>query len=117
MAQWDKDPILSLPCLWSLLSVGSIPGSVQWVKDLALPQLQLGFHLWPRNFHIPWVQQKKKKKKKNKKKKKERKEEKKKSVKNNDSNKYCPMEKEVCERGVTKAIINRTFCWVSNFSG
>ena len=34
---------------------------VQWVKDLALPQLWyrwhpwLGFNPWPRNFHLPWV--------------------------------------------------------------
>ena len=34
---------------------------VQWVKDLALPQLWyrwhpwLGFDPWPRNFHLPWV--------------------------------------------------------------
>ena len=43
---------------------------VQQVKDLVLSPQQLGsllwhgFDLWPRNFHMPWVQQKKKKKKK-----------------------------------------------------
>ena len=34
--------------------------SVVWysgLKDLMLPQLQLGFNLWPRNFHMPQVQQ------------------------------------------------------------
>ena len=39
---------------------------VQWVKDSVLLHLQLGFHPWPGNFHMPWVQQKKKKKKKKK---------------------------------------------------
>ena len=40
---------------------GLIPGPVQWVKDLVLPQLQhlwqmgLGFNPWPRNFHMPRV--------------------------------------------------------------
>ena len=43
---------------------------LQWVKDLALPQLwhrsqlQLRFNPWPRNFHMQWKQKKKKKKKK-----------------------------------------------------
>ena len=38
---------------------GSIPGSVQWVKDLILLQLkcrsqvQLGFDPWVGNFHMP----------------------------------------------------------------
>ena len=36
---------------------------VQWVKDLAMPQLWLGFVPWPGNFHMPWVLPKKKKKK------------------------------------------------------
>lgn len=41
---------------------GSFPGPVQWVKDLALPQLWcrlqlwLGFSPWPRNVHMPQVQ-------------------------------------------------------------
>ena len=34
----------------------------QWIKDLALLQLWLGFSPWPRNFHMPWVWPKKKKK-------------------------------------------------------
>ena len=35
--------------LLSLCSAGSIPGSVQWVKDLALPQMWPGFDPWPGN--------------------------------------------------------------------
>ena len=34
---------------------------VQPVKDLALLQLQHGFNLWPRNFHMLWVWPKKEK--------------------------------------------------------
>ena len=34
-------------------SVGFIPGLVQWVKALVLPQLWLGFDPWPGNFHRP----------------------------------------------------------------
>ena len=50
-------------------SLGSIPGTVQWLKNPVLPQLWcrlqlwLGFDPWPRVFHISHVQQKKKKKK------------------------------------------------------
>ena len=73
MAQVIKDPTLSL-----CEDIGSIPGLVQWVKDLALPQaavlvtdaawiwcchgcgvgwqLQLQFEPWPRNCHMPQVQ-------------------------------------------------------------
>ena len=40
---------------------GLTPGPVQGLKDLALPQLRLGFNPWPRNFHKPWVQSLKKK--------------------------------------------------------
>ena len=49
-------------------SLGSIPGTVQWLKNPVLPQLWcrlqlwLGFDPWPRVFHISHVQQKKKKK-------------------------------------------------------
>ena len=48
------------------------PSPAQWVKDLALLQLggrlqpQLGFDLWPRNFHMLWVWPKKGKKQKQK---------------------------------------------------
>ena len=35
-----------------------IPGPMQWVKDLAFPQLLLKFDPWPRNYHVPWVQPK-----------------------------------------------------------
>ena len=44
--------------------------SAQWVKNPALlqlwhrSQLQLKFHLWPGNFHMPWVLLKKEKQKK-----------------------------------------------------
>ena len=53
--------------------MGSIPNPGQWVKDLALPQLQRRSQLWlrfdpgPENFHMPQGQPKKKKKKKKKK--------------------------------------------------
>ena len=41
-----------------------VPTVAQWVKDLMLlqlryrSQLQLGFHPWPKSFHVPRVQQK-----------------------------------------------------------
>ena len=40
--------------------MGSIPTLALWVKDAVLllwhrSQLQLGFDLWPRNFHMLWV--------------------------------------------------------------
>ena len=44
VAQWVKDPVLSL--LWL--------GLILWCR----------FNAWPRNFHMPWVQPKKLKKKK-----------------------------------------------------
>jgi len=53
--QWVNDPT----CLCGGPSL--ISGQVQWVKDLALLQLQLRFDLWPRNFHMLWVWPKKKK--------------------------------------------------------
>ena len=46
-----------------------VPATVQWSKDLALPQLWcraqlwLGFDPWPRNFNMLQLQTKKKKKK------------------------------------------------------
>ena len=49
MVQWVKD----LHCLYG--GMGSIPGLAQWVKDLAMPQLQLRFDPQPGNFHMPWV--------------------------------------------------------------
>ena len=61
MVQWVND----LACLCGGASL--IPGPVQWVKDLALPQLwhrlqlSLEFNPWPRNFHMLWMQLKKKK--------------------------------------------------------
>ena len=55
MAQWVKYLTLSLG------STGSIPGPMQWVKDLALPQLWLGFDPWPGNFYMLRVWLKKKK--------------------------------------------------------
>ena len=45
-----------------------VPTVTQWVKDLALLQLwhrlqlQLGFHLWTGNLHMPRVPKKKKSK-------------------------------------------------------
>ena len=32
--------------------MGSTPSQCRGVKDLALLELQLGFHLWPRHFHM-----------------------------------------------------------------
>ena len=55
MAQQVKD----LDCLCG--GTGSNSGLAQWVKDLAFSQLwrrlqlQLGFDLWLRNFHLPWA--------------------------------------------------------------
>ena len=54
MAQWVKDPVLSLQ------RHGSIPNQAQWVKDPALTQLQLVFDSWPGKFHMLQVWQKKK---------------------------------------------------------
>ena len=61
MVHQVKDPV------WS--AAGLIPGLVQWVKDLTLPQLwhklqlQLRFYPWSGNFQMPGVGLKKKKKK------------------------------------------------------
>ena len=52
VAQQVKDLTLSLQFLGCCLGACSIPGPVQWVKDLALPQLWLGFDPWPGNLHI-----------------------------------------------------------------
>ena len=55
MAQWVKDPVLSL--LWQ----GSISGLAQWVKDLVLlllwhrTLLGLRFDPWPVNFRMPQI--------------------------------------------------------------
>ena len=54
-------------CLWG--SIGLIPGLVQWVKDIALPQLwfclqlQLSFNPWPENYMLQVLLKKKKEKK------------------------------------------------------
>lgn len=62
MTQWVKDPA----CLCR--GSNSIPGPLQWAKDLVLLQLLcrsqfwLGFDSWPRNFHRPWLQPEKKRK-------------------------------------------------------
>ena len=55
------------PTCWACLKIlhGGVPTVVQWLKDLALPQLwyrsplQLRFDPWPENFHMAWVQEKK----------------------------------------------------------
>ena len=60
MAQWVKDPKLSLQ--WHRL--GSISCPMQWVTDPVLlqlwctSQLWLRFSPWPGNFHVLWVWQK-----------------------------------------------------------
>ena len=38
--------------------MGLIPGLAQWVKDPVLSLLWLRLDLWPRNFHMPWTQTK-----------------------------------------------------------
>ena len=61
MAQW----VNNLACLCG--GAGLIPSLVQWVKNLALPQLWhrsqlwLKFDPWPGNFHMLWWPKKKKK--------------------------------------------------------
>ena len=61
MLKWVNDPA----CLCG--SSGSIPGPGRWVKDPLVPQLwcrsqfRLGYDLWLRNFHMPWVWLKRKK--------------------------------------------------------
>ena len=66
MVQWVTDPASHRG------GAGSIPSLAQWVKDLALLQLQhrlwlqLGLDPWPENFCMPQVWPKKKKKKKTK---------------------------------------------------
>ena len=67
---------------------GLISGPVQWVKDLVLLQLWLGFRPWPRNFHMLWVQPLGKKKKKEGKK--ERKKKRKKRRKKKKRRHICP---------------------------
>ena len=57
--------VLSLQWLGPQEGCG-IPGLVQWVKDVVLPQLWLRFDPWPRNFHMQGDGKKKKKKKKKK---------------------------------------------------
>ena len=70
LPQGAKDLALSLWWLGRCWGAGLSPGPGWWVKDLVLPlpwyrlQLQLTFHCWPGNVHIPQVQPKKKKKKK-----------------------------------------------------
>ena len=54
LVQWVNE----LACLYG---IGSIPGPLQWVKDPVLPQMWLGFDLWPRNFHLLQVLPKKQK--------------------------------------------------------
>lgn len=49
-------------CDSGTLGWGSVPGPAEWVKDLALPQLQPKSDLWPGN-SISWGATKKKKKK------------------------------------------------------
>ena len=62
MLQWVNDPVYLCGI------AGSIPGLVQWVKDLVLlllwqrVQLWLKFDSWPGNFQVPQVWMKKKRK-------------------------------------------------------
>ena len=45
---------------WERCDTGSIPGPTQWVKDLALPQLQLRSQLWLGSYPWPSSSQKRK---------------------------------------------------------
>ena len=64
--EWEFPLWYSRLRIWHCLcgSMGLIPGPVQWVKDLVLPQLWYGLQLlltfdhWLRNFHMLWVQPK-----------------------------------------------------------
>ena len=60
VAQWAND----LACFCGDASLILHPA--QWLKDLILPQMWLGFDPWSRNFHMPQVWMKMGKKKKNK---------------------------------------------------
>ena len=58
VAQWVKNPSAAAQVA---VKVQVRSPSPTGLKDLALPQLWcrlqlwLGFSLWPRNFHMPWV--------------------------------------------------------------
>ena len=53
MAQWVQN---STAAAWVAAEVG-VRSLAQrsGLKDVALPQLWLGFIPWPGNFHMPWV--------------------------------------------------------------
>ena len=58
MAQWVKNPTALAWVTMEVQVPGSIPGLEEWLKDLALLQLQrwsLGTDLRPENFHMPWM--------------------------------------------------------------
>ena len=51
MAQWVKNPTAVAPDAAEVQI--QFPGGHNELKDLALPQLQLGFSPWPGNFYMP----------------------------------------------------------------
>ena len=49
MVQWVKNLTAAAP----YAAAGWIPSPAQWLKGSSAVQLQLGFNLWPGNFHMP----------------------------------------------------------------
>ena len=50
-----ESEIENLECLFYQSVENRISLAVQWVKDLVVSLLWLGFDPWPRNLHMTWV--------------------------------------------------------------